>query len=106
MKMKKRKSVKVHIKKIAGKYKVEPSCVWARPGETVEFIRTFPGVLYVQLWRIGRGFSMKKGVNVRRLKIAKRTSIGIYPFAVFCYGQKTFCTGSSMPIIIVPPATK
>lgn len=27
---------------------------------------------------------------------------GLYPYAVFCDQQRKFCTGSSMPIIIVP----
>ena len=83
-----------------GKCKIHPSVIIVRPGQTIEFDKSAVGKVYVQVSGIGGLFDFK--AKKYSLTIPKKTRMGLYPYAVFCYKSKTFCTGSSMPIIIVP----
>ena len=96
----KKAKLSVTIAHKKGECHIHPSVVVVPAGRTVTFKKSIPGTVYVQVSRIGRPFKFKK--NTRVLKIPRSTRMGIYPYAVFCYDRKDFCTGSSMPIIIVP----
>ena len=92
----------VHIKLVKGRCRIKPSKVIVHRGGTVEFDKKVSGPVYVQVYDIGRSFSIKKKAKKGSFKVAKSTKPGVHPYAVFCYDEKAFCTGSSMPIIIVP----
>ena len=99
-----RKSGKLTVRIMCGgrQCKVKPSVIIAKPGQTVRFEKTAGETVYVQASEIGNQFDIKKLSTRGHLKVPRKTPMGIYPYAVFCYEKKSFCTGSSMPIIIVP----
>ncbi len=45
-------------------------------------------------------FMLPKGAAITQP--VRSVARGVYPYAVFCEENHDFCTGSSMPIIIVP----
>ncbi len=96
------KKVKVRITHVDGHCKVKPGIIVVNPGQTIVFTKAIPGAIYVQVSGMRCKATIKKNAVVGELKIAASTRVGIYPYAVFCYERKAFCTGSSMPIIIVP----
>ena len=81
---------------------VKPGLITVKPGTTIAFQKTAGETVYIQASEIGVAFKIKKTATGGLLKVPKKTPMGIYPYAVFCYEKKAFCTGSSMPIIIVP----
>ncbi len=81
--------------------KVHPSKVKVKAGGTLTFHKAAMGTVYVQVFQIGRAFKFTK--KTHKFRVPKGTKPGHYPYAVFCYKHAAFCTGSSMPIIIVPP---
>ena len=83
-----------------GGCKVHPSVILVHPDQKIVFHKAAAGTVYVQVSEIGRAFKFKK--QKHSLRIPRKTRMGIFPYAVFCYKSKAFCTGSSMPIIIVP----
>jgi hypothetical protein len=101
MKKRKKKQVNVTITCQKGKCKVHPSAAIAQPGGTVVFKKAAADTVYIQVSKIGRRFKITSE-RTYQLKIPKTTRAGIYPYAAFCYEKAEFCTGSSMPIIIVP----
>jgi len=102
MPKKKPSTVKVRIVREDGQCKVKPSMITVQPGQTVEFHKKVDATVYVQVSEIGQTFKIKRSESDGSLTVPKKTRMGIYPYAIFCYEKKAFCTGSSMPIIIVP----
>ena len=96
------KKVKVRITDVGGHCKVEPGIIVVNPGQTIKFTKAIPGAIYIQVSGMRRKTTIKENEDVGELEIAASSRVGIYPYAVFCYERKAFCTGSSMPIIIVP----
>ncbi|PWB74346.1 hypothetical protein C3F09_04070 [candidate division GN15 bacterium] len=102
MPAKKTKTVKVQIKVVDGHCKADPGIVLVRPGETIEFEKKLPGLVFIQISGMWRKPAFTKKKNTARFTLPVSTKVGCYPYAVFCDDNKEFCTGSSMPIIIVP----
>lgn len=96
------KKVKVRITRVDGHCKVIPGIVVVNPGQTIQFTKAVPGAVYIQFSGMRRKLTIGKFSIKGELVISGTTRVGIYPYAVFCYDKKEFCTGSSMPIIIVP----
>jgi len=99
---KKSKTVMVDIVRVGRSCKIKPSVIRARRGDTIQFNKAASSTVYFQVSRIGTGFSAKKKTTKRNFTIPSTAQPGKHPYAVFCYERKAFCTGSSMPIIIVP----
>jgi plastocyanin len=99
-----RKPRKLTVRIICGGHqcKVTPSVMIVKPGQTVRFEKVAGETVHIQVSEIGRQFDIEKLETRGHLTVPKKTPMGIYPYAVFCYEEKSFCTGSSMPIIIVP----
>jgi len=84
--------------------KVSRAFVISLPGKTVRFVNqtkkdVFIHVSHDKVFKTSR-FSLTPGQD--KTLTVRRVQRGIYPFAVFCKCNGEFCTGSSMPIIIVP----
>lgn len=93
---------------------VDPGVVVAMPGCHIKFENLSTDDVYIQ-GSAGELF-LKKGSGRRNFQLPSykirplasatfavgRLKRGIYPYAVFCNCTMKFCTGGSMPIIIVP----
>ena len=99
---KKSKTVQVYIKCVGRKCVIKPSVIRARRGDKVQFNKPAFCTVYFQVSRIGRAFSASKKAKKRTITIPGTAQRGRHPYAAFCYQRHAFCTGSSMPIIIVP----
>lgn len=87
--------------------KVSRAYVLARPGGRIRFANRTGGDVHVHMserrlcdddrFTIERGGT--KSVMIRKVQR------GLYPYAVFCDCCGKFCTGSSMPIIIIPTSS-
>ena len=98
----KHKTVNVWVTCPKGRCKIRPSVVKVHPGDSIVFKKPKRATVYFQFSGAARSFTAKAASKPKKLKIAKSTRPGKYPYAAFCYEKKAFCTGSSMPIIIVP----
>lgn len=93
---------------------VDPGVVVAMPGCRIRFENLTSDEVHIQgsaqelFVKTGRG---RRGLRRPGFKLAPRTSLtlavgrlkrGAYPYAVFCECTAKYCTGGSMPIIIVP----
>jgi len=98
----KHKTVNVWVTCPKGSCRIRPSVVKVHPGDSIKFHKPKAATIYFQFSGVGRSFKAKPESKSIKLKIAKSSRPGKYPYAAFCYEKKAFCTGSSMPIIIVP----
>ncbi|MCM2273089.1 MAG: hypothetical protein NDJ18_11110 [candidate division Zixibacteria bacterium] len=84
--------------------KVSRPFLVTNPGDKVKFQNKTKGKVYLhisedKIFKKGM-FSVAKGKTLTQ--VTRRVNRGVYPYAVFCEEKAKFCTGSSMPIIIVP----
>lgn len=98
----KHKTAKVKISFSHEKCKITPSVVRVDPGDSLEFKKPSRATICLQFSGVGRSGKVKKGIQSVTMKVAKSVRAGRYPYAAFWYEEGAFCTGSSMPIIIVP----
>ncbi len=99
---KKVKKTKVEIRLVDGHCKAVPGVILVDPGGVIQFDKKVTGSVYIQLSGIKRRLAITAKMKSNKMTIPVSTGVGVYPYAVFCYDMKRFCTGSSMPIIIVP----
>ncbi len=98
---------KLHLVSISSGKK---GCKVSRPflvtsvGDKVRFQNKTKGKVYLHMSEddIFRKamFTIVRGMSLTQT--TRRVNRGVYPYAVFCEEKAKFCTGSSMPIIIVP----
>ena len=74
------------------------------PGDRVRFQNKTKGKVYLHISEdklfVKAMFTIVSGMTLTQT--TRRVNRGVYPYAVFCEEKAKFCTGSSMPIIIVP----
>jgi hypothetical protein len=104
--MKKSKSRTMEVRITCGKKscKVSSDYIVVEQGKSVKFRNLTKDVVHIQvsddaLFKFPI-FTIAKGKN--ESQVVRNVRRGIYPYAVFCVENGKFCTGSSMPIIIVP----
>ena len=96
--------IKVQINSVNKRCKVSREFILVQPGDRVSFRNQTSDDAHIHVsedklfknpqFRIVPGG--EKTVEVRKVQC------GIYPYAVYCDCSRKFCTGSSMPIIIIP----
>lgn len=101
MSKRKMRTVRVRISCTDRHCRVYPRVSLVHPGQTVAFAKPGAETVFIQVSGIGKPFR-SAGKQKCQFKVPKGTPVGIYPYAVFCYETAAYCTGSSMPIIIVP----
>ncbi len=104
--MPKSKKHVVEVKITSGKTacKVSREFVIALPGDKIKFHNSTKAKVYVYVSNDDLFhdpmFKIPKGGYV--VKLVRKVQRGIYPYAVYCEEKTRFCSGSSMPIIILP----
>jgi hypothetical protein len=107
--MKKKKSRTLPVKTIPiksgkGHCSVSQPFVVVQQSQGVKFQNGSKGKVHVHVSDDGLFsepvFSLDKGKD--KTQVVRSVPRGIYPYAVYCEENDGFCTGSSMPIIIVP----
>ena len=98
---------RLHIVRISsGKKgcKVSQPFLVTNPGDKVRFQNKTKGKVYLHMSEddIFKKAMFKIAPAMTLTQTTRRVNRGVYPYAVFCAEKEKFCTGSSMPIIIVP----
>ena len=104
----------VNIKGGSTTCSVDPGVMVAMPGCRIKFVNLTSDEVHIQgsarelFVKPVRGY---RGVGGHGFKVRPRANVtlavgrlkrGVYPYAVFCECTSKYCTGGSMPIIIVP----
>ena len=102
----------IRIKRHAKLGFVVPACTIAKGGSVVTFVNGTTGAVQVQFFnsklfgqsglRLPAPSKRRATSPSRKLKVRPHASVGIYPYAVFCFAGPKFAVGNSMPIIIKP----
>jgi len=84
--------------------KVSSEFVVAKAGDRIMFRNQTGGKVHIHVSddRLFKRPMFTVPPGHQETQVVRKTPRGIYPYAVFCEHSKRFCTGSSMPIIIVP----
>jgi len=100
----KKRLTEVRITSGAIACKVSCPFVVVQSGDRIKFRNQTAGKVHIQVSDDRLFVRPMFTISARHDKtlIVRKTHRGVYPYAVFCHHRARFCTGSSMPIIIVP----
>lgn len=84
--------------------KVSPPFVLAHVGSRIRFVNRTAADVHVHISEEKLCVDDRFTIAAGRAKsiLIRKVQRGIYPYAVYCDCCGRFCTGSSMPIIIIP----
>jgi len=84
--------------------KVSEAFVLALPGDRIRFVNQTAADAHVHVSEENLFDDARFTISAGRVKtmMVREVQRGFYPYAVFCDCKGKFCTGSSMPIIIIP----